>query len=219
MIETKADSHDAFVYSNGTGMFVDQNSRVEIGLFAQEPFKGSSDQDAGTSVEPSVSQSSVTVVRGSVGICSSQLLPGSTMTYTTPQAVVVIRSGRVSIETANGKTTVDLLDGDVTVRSAGKDGTGQILRSGDRAVILSAPAGQSAAVSISQTPTELQPDLDHRVTIACNAKKTVTFKIIEQQSSDSEAAGAGQEIVVQPTVPANLPTNITISADRLPGGT
>src|SRR3954469_25451087 len=30
VIETTANSHNAFVYSNGTGLFVDQNTRVEI---------------------------------------------------------------------------------------------------------------------------------------------------------------------------------------------
>ena len=171
IIETKADSHDAFVYSNGTGMFVDQNSRVEIGLFTQEPFRGAGDTKAGAAGEPSVSQSNVTVVRGSVSVCSSQLRPGSTMTYTTPQAVIVIRSGRVAIETGNGKTTVDLLDGDATVRSVGQQSGGQTLRTGDRAVILGAPDGQAAAVALSQTPMELQAGLDHNATIACNASR------------------------------------------------
>src|SRR4051812_8662426 len=39
VIETNANSHNAFVYSNGTGLFVDQNTRVEIDRFVQEPFR------------------------------------------------------------------------------------------------------------------------------------------------------------------------------------
>lgn len=80
---------------------------------------------------------------------------------------------------------------------------------------------------------------DRRVEMACNARRSVTFDIIQRKAAeglrggdesgvagsgtgaDNEAAGAdagaGQQIVAQPTVPANPPNNIVISPDRLPG--
>src|SRR3954465_7980169 len=50
VIETSANSHNAFVYSNGTGLFVDQNTRVEIDRFVQEPFRPSRTTTADTPI-------------------------------------------------------------------------------------------------------------------------------------------------------------------------
>jgi hypothetical protein len=243
VIETKEDAHNAFVYSNGTGMFVDQNTRVEIDRFVQEPFKPERNQSADAPVEPSVSQSDVFVARGAVGICTSQLVSGSSMNYSTPQGSVNIRGGKVSIETTAAGTTIDLLDGDLTVRGGSKDVGGQILRPGERAVIQPGAIGQAPKITISRIPQEALQTVDERVAIACNARKTVTFEAIEKKSVEGldtpadtttvagtaggQAAAAGastdpndstQEIVANPTVPQQLPTNVVISPDRLPGG-
>jgi hypothetical protein len=164
------------------------------------------------------------------------------MNYSTPQATVNIRNGKVSIETGATITIIDLLAGDITVRSGGKDLGGQVLRAGERATIRSGPTGQPPTITIAPTPSELLQALDDRVSVACNARKTVTFNAIERKaeqgldgvpaktaasgstpasgtSDNDSAAGADQEIVAKPTVPEKLPANITVSADRLPGGT
>jgi hypothetical protein len=233
VIETKAGAHNAFVYSNGTGMFVDENTRVEIDRFVQEPFRPDRNSTADAPFEPSISQSSVHVVRGAVGVCTSQLVSGSSMSYSTPQASVNIRGGKVSIETNANESIIDLLEGDVTVRGGAKDVGGQILRAGERAIVRSTPGGQSS-ITISRIPPEALQASDERVSVACNAKKTVTFEIIESKaeagldaptgdatntaSGDDSAGAAGtQEIIAKPTVPANPPINIVVSPDRLPG--
>ena len=235
VIETNANSHNAFVYSNGTGMFVDQNTRVEIDRFVQEPFRPNRTTTADAPFEPSISQSDVHISHGAVGICTSQLISGSSMSYSTPQAIVNIRGGKVAIETNADETIIDLLDGDVTVRGGSKDVGGQILRPGERAVVRANPAGQAPSITISRIPPEALQVSDERVSVACNAKKTVTFEAIEKKAeegldSNSTAApaaptdagdaggeGATQEIVARPTVPAAPPTNIVVSPDRLPG--
>lgn len=226
VIETKADSHNAFVYSNGTGMFMDQNTRIEIDRFVQEPFLPTRNNSADAELEPSMSQSNILVARGVVGICTNQLVSGSTMSYATPLAVVNIRKGKISIETTAEATIIDLLEGDITVRSGGKDQGGQLLRPGERAVIRPGPAGQPPSITISQIPAEFLQLVDERISIACNAKKTVSFETIEKKAgqgldapAETAGASADQEIVPKPTVPGKLPVNITVSADRLPGGT
>ena len=234
VIETSANSHNAFVYSNGTGMYVDQNTRVEIGRFVQEPFRPDRTTTADARFEPSVSQSDVYVSHGAVGVCTSQLISGSSMLYSTPQASVNIRGGKVAIETNADETIIDLLDGDVTVRGGNKDVGGQILRPGERAVVRAAPAGLPPSITISRIPPEALQVSDERVNVACNAKKTVTFEVIEKKADeglDSPSTGASgattspdggegadQELVAKPTVPSETPTNIVISPDRLPGG-
>jgi hypothetical protein len=225
VIETKANSHNAIVYSNGTGMFVDENTRVEIGRFVQEPFKPERDATLDQPYEPSISQSNVYVPHGAIGICTSRLVSGSSMLYATPHGAVNIRGGKVAIESRPDETYIDLLEGDVTVRSTGKDVGGQILRPGERAVIRpSAIPGAEPSITIMPIPQESMKVDDERVEMACNAKKTVTFAAIDRPSGQTgdagnEAAGADadQEIVAKPTVPGNPPTNIVVSPDRLPG--
>lgn len=242
VIETKEGAHNAFVYSNGTGMFVDQNTRVEIDRFVQEPFQPNRNTAAEVPYEPSISQSSVHVAHGAVGICTSQLVSGSSMLYSTPQASVNIRGGKVSIETNADQTIIDLLDGDITVRSGSRDIGGQILRPGERAIIKAAPAGLPPTVTITPIPQEAIQASDERVSVACNAKKTVTFEVIEKKAEvglDGPAEtpaggspatpqpgevgegattdGSDQEIVAKPTVPAEPPTNVVVSPYKLPG--
>lgn len=230
-IETKENAHNAFVYSNGTGVFVDQNTRLEIARFVQEPFTPERNDRVDAVSEPSISQSDVFVSHGAVGVCTNLLVSGSSMNYGTPQGAVTIRGGKLSIETNANETIIDLLEGDITVRGGGRDSGGQILRPGERAIVRTGLAGQPARISISPIPSELLPSLDERVTIACNAKKTVTFEVIRKKAiAGLETPGPGpaamadagdedlQEIQARPTVPLQLPYNIVISPSVLAGG-
>jgi hypothetical protein len=227
VIVTKAGAHNAYVYSNGTGMFVDESTRVEIDRFVQEPFQPNRQTAAEAPYEPSISQSEVHVAHGAVGICTSQLVSGSSMLYTTPQASMNIRGGKVSIQTNGDETIVDLLDGDITVRGGRKDVGGQILRPGERAVIRATEGNLAPTITISRIPKDELDASDARVTVACNARKTVTFDIIEKKAAlgldgsgdlpTDGGDGGGSEIIVKPTVPAQPPINIAISPDRLPG--
>lgn len=241
VIETKAEAHNALVYSNGTGLFVDQSSRVEINRFIQEPFRADHANQLNTRYEPSVSQSNVFLSFGAVGICTSQLISGSSMLYSTPQAAINIRGGRVVIESTSEETTVDLLEGDLTVRSGEKDVGGQVLRAGERAVIRRGTPAADPVITVQPIPREAMSADERRVEMACNARKSVTFEIIERKAQEGldapgdetavadgtaagttgdEAAGAQadtREIVAQPTVPSSPSNNIVISPDRLPG--
>ena len=97
------------VFSNGTGIFFDEDTRVEVKRFDQEPFvPNRTDMDA----EPSVSQTQAYVPRGTVGLCTSKLVAGSNMTYRTQLGAVNIRGGKVVIQNTSGKTVISMLDGD-----------------------------------------------------------------------------------------------------------
>ncbi len=208
VIETKDKAHNAFVYSNGTGLYMEQNTKIHVERFAQERFQPNSPTRTNPEIEPSVSHSNVVVNRGIVGICTNQLATGTTMLYTTPLARVEIRRGRLSIETTDKESIIDLLEGDITVHNGASDKVGQVLRPGDRVIIRAAADGQPATLTLIETPKEFAQPLDERTNVACNAKKTVFF--------DANDA-ADQEISANPAVPARLPTNVTVSPDRLPG--
>jgi hypothetical protein len=221
IIETKENAHSAFVYSNGTGLYLDQNTRVEIERFQQEAFR----PDRNTTdrlLEPSVSQSDVHVTRGVIAICTSRLISGSSMAYTTPHAVINIRGGRVAVDVKADETIVDLLEGDITVHAGIKDIGGQILRPGERITVKAAVAGDAPTVEIGETPRELVSSLENRIAIACSARKTVSFEAVDTASGDGLDIGGGggdnQTIVAKPAVPEQLPSNIVVSPDRLPGG-
>jgi hypothetical protein len=247
VIETKKDAHQAFVYSNGTGMFIDQDTRVEVDRFVQEPFRP--DRNTTGEIEPSISQSDVFVARGQVGICTGQLVSGSTMNYSTPHAAVNIRGGKLSIKTDGDSTTIYLLEGDATVRTGSRDVGGALLRPGEQAVIRPGAPGQPPSVTVGPIDRSTAANLDDKVNVACNAKKTVSFEAIEKkaettslEASEQEPAPADpdspapatpgapapaapstpadepdQEIVARPTTPTAPPTNIVISQDRIPG--
>ena len=215
IIETETDAHQAYVYSNGTGMFVDANTRVEVNRFVQEPFQA--DRNT-TETEPSVSQSDIFIWHGLVGVCTSQLVSGSTMTYTTAHAAITIRGRKIAILTSSKETIVYLLDGDVTVRTSGKDLGGQVLKTGERAIIRPGAAGQPPVVNIGPIEPDQVNKLDDKVTLACNARRTVSFETIERKAEFGATGQEGnppEEIVPRPTVSQTPNVNIVVSPSQL----
>lgn len=210
VIETQPDAHNAIVLSNGSGVFVDADTRLEIERFTQEPFIPSLHS---IDTEPSISHSSVYLSRGFVGICTSQMASGSSMISTTAHAAVIIRGRKIGIRTNLEETTVYLLDGDVTVRPREGNLGGQLLRPGEQAVIRPARPGQPPSVTISPIPAELRQLLDDRVSVACSARRTVSFETIERRTDGDQPVA---EIVPRPVVPAEVPPRLVVSPDRLP---
>ena len=76
VIETKPNSNVSLVLSNGTGIYADVNTRLEIRGFQQEPFKPNrTDMDD----EPSISKTYLYLDYGVIGVSTSNLAAGSTM--------------------------------------------------------------------------------------------------------------------------------------------
>jgi hypothetical protein len=193
VIETAVDSHQAFVYSNGTGMFVDQETRVEVDRFVQEPFRP--DRNPNMEVEPSISQSDVFLARGMIGVCTGQLVSGSTMNYGSPHGSINIRGGKVAMQTDGDATTVFLLEGDVTVRGGTKDVAGTLLRPGEQATIRPGPPGGAPSITVGPIDRQVMESIDDKVTAACNAKKAVTFEAIEKKADEGLAASEREPLV------------------------
>ena len=87
VIQTNSDSVNAMVFSNGTGVFLDRDSRLEIRRFVQEPF---SPERTDLEAEPSISQTAAFLPRGTVGLCTPRMVAGSSMNYMTPEGGVSI---------------------------------------------------------------------------------------------------------------------------------
>ncbi|MDO8540398.1 MAG: hypothetical protein Q7S40_08140 [Opitutaceae bacterium] len=207
IIETKSTPSDrprkktysTMVYSNGTGAFFDADTRVEMKRFNQEPFTPMrTDMD----VEPSISQTQAFLSRGSVGLCTSKLVAGSSMVYQTPHGAVHIRGRKVVIETGSNETKISMLEGEGTVRAGPQDTGGHSVRAGQQAIIRRGTAGQPNSIEISRIPAAESSGLDDKVSMACMAKRTVYFEVRERPvdlssptagSAETAATSGGEE--------------------------
>lgn len=178
IIETKADSNNSMVFSNGTGVFLDPDTRMEVKRFVQEPF---TPNRTDLETEPSISQTYNYVPRGRVGICAPRMVAGSSMVYATPHASVSIRGKKVVVETENFETKISSVEGQVTVKGEAAGGGGQVLEEGQQAVLRKLP-GQPMTIEIRPIPDEERPMIEDKVTMACNARRTVYFDVAKKKS-------------------------------------
>jgi hypothetical protein len=215
IVETKPDATNALVYSNGTGIFFDHDTRLEVRRFVQEPFKPNrTDME----VEPSISQTQSFLPRGVIGICTSKLIAGSSMTYRTPYASVAIRGRKVVIETNDKLTKISLLEGDVTVRSGDYDSGGQMLRPGQQAIITPGRGGAPNSIAIQSIPQGEMNALDDKVMVACMAKNTVYFEVADRRTNEAGRTAFDnpeQEIVPVVVVPADPKIPFVASPSRM----
>jgi len=202
-IETKADSTDSLVLSNGTAIYVAPETRFEVKRFLQEPFTPNrNDLDD----EPSVSQTVVQIIHGSLGLCTSKLVAGSTMIYKTPEATISIRGRRLLIETLENETRVSLLEGDITVVGDESQG-GETLHGGQRAIIHRATAHGPAVIKVEPIPDDQSSKLDDTVSLACISRRTVYFESVPNAT--------GSELVAVRATPASAPAGFTVSPARI----
>jgi hypothetical protein len=207
-VETKAGASTSLVFSNGTALQVGPETRFEVKKFLQEPFlPNRTDLDA----EPSISQTIVKVSRGSVGVCTSKLVAGSSMTYLTPHATVNIRGRKVMIEVTDTETRVSLIEGDVTVLVPDAGGESRTLRPGQQAFARKAANDPTAVVAVQPILDEQQAKLDETVSIACISRRTVFFEVAQR--------GEGEDDEIRPVevVPATPDPGFTVSPARIGG--
>jgi len=182
VVETKPSATNAMVFSNGTGIFFDEDTRLEVKKFEQEPFvPNRTDMD----VEPSISQTQNYVPRGTVGLCTSKLVAGSSMNYSTPLGSVNIQGGKVVVSSENNKTTISMIEGESNVNAGVIDTGGHTLKNGQQAIITPGANGGPTQIKIQDIPNNQIRELSQKVTMACNAKKTVYFQATGGQQSDT----------------------------------
>ena len=205
IIETKPKATNALVYSNGTGIFFDPDTRIEVAKFVQEPFTPNRND---MEVEPSISQTDVLLARGAIGLCTSKLVAGSTMKYRTALGSVSIQGGKLVLEADAESTKISMLEGEGLVRGGNLDLGGHVLHPGEQAIIKHSPGRDANVVTIGPIPKAERASLDDKVFMACAARKTVYF--------DTKGNEPNTEIAAVPVVPPTLPPPITVSPSQLP---
>jgi hypothetical protein len=209
VIETKEEATNAMVLSNGTGIFCDSSTRLEVRKFVQEPFTPNRND---METEPSISTTETFLSRGSVGLCTSKPVAGSSMTYNTPQASVRIKGRKSVIDVTSEGTKVSLLEGAITVQAGSRDAGGQTLNQGQQALI--SPAG---AIRIQNIPASEISSLNEKVSMACLARRTVYFDVKGQSGSTGfDAEADTNEIVAVEVTPPAVAPEVTVSAASIP---
>jgi FecR protein len=141
------------VFSNETAFFVDEKSQFKINKFEQQPFLPNNN----LVIEPSNSDTFVTVSAGRIVINTPQLLSGTSLVFETAHAHVLILNGqpggeKAFIEVTDKQTHFALITGAASVQVRGSDGNflsiGTRLKSNEQAYVRYTLTGQ---ITMSET--------------------------------------------------------------------
>ena len=236
-IETKAHSTSSIVLSNGTGVFVDNSTLVQVRGFEQEAFRPNrSDVED----EPSLSRTHLYVERGVIGVSTSKLVAGSTMVYDTSLASAVIRGRQAVILAEDNLTVISMVQGEATVQAGPLDRP-RLVRNHQQIIIRPGKPGEANIVEIQDIPSGSSEDsiqwLEERVQTADNARKLVYFEVQARKGSDggvtlfdaasndssgkqtgssgNGSSSSGNEIVAVPVVPMDPTVQPNVSPANL----
>jgi hypothetical protein len=228
-IETKPNSNASVVLSNGTGIYFDVNTRVEIREFQQESFRPNrSDIED----EPSLSHTRLFVDYGVLGVSTSKLVAGSTMIYETSLATAFIHGRQTVIVADDNLTVISMVQGESTVQP-GPLATPRLVKNHQQIIIRRGKPGEANIVEIKEIPAgateEDEQWLEERVLTADAACKLVYFEVqsrggaggdIKLFDGTGETTGDGadtgsKEIVAVPVVPATPSVQTNVSQANL----
>ena len=235
-LATKASSNAAVVLSNGTGLYVDTNTKVVIKAFEQEAFRPNRTD---IEDEPSISTTVLYVQHGVLGVSSSKQSAGSTTVYETPLASASIRGRQAVIVAEDNLTVISMIQGEATVQAGPLDRP-RLLKSHQQIIIHPGNPGEANIVDIEDIPDGASEDsmdwLEARVTTADSARKMVYFEVQARKADDgsitvfdgaSNASGSGSgadgngsdnnEIVAVPVTPVQPPIQTNVSPANLTG--
>ncbi len=226
VVEAKAGSNASVVLSNGTGIYFDVNTRVDVRKFEQESFRPNRTD---VEDEPSLSSTKLYVEHGAIGVSTSKLVAGSTMIYETSLATAFIRGRQAVILAEDNLTVISMVQGEATVQAGPLDRP-RLIKNHQQIIIHPGNPGEANIVQVQDIPDgtseESEQWLEERVLTADAARKLVYFETQSRSGSDGsitlfdgsgDAAGRenGTEIVPVPVVPANPTVQPNVSPANL----
>jgi len=172
-VYTSEESTVSLVISNGTGIFLSENTRMSVTRAAQEPFQG---ERSDMINEPSVSNIQLEHQHGIMGICTSRLLAGTLLEVVTDEFITRIVDGKLVYERGPEGSSVTLVGGDASVQSGQiwYEGEGRDLKVRHKIFF---PADGSEPVETQLSGSELA-GMEGIVTIACLARRGVYFDVL-----------------------------------------
>jgi len=207
--ETTPAAHVVLVYSNGTSLYVDEKTVIQIAKFEQKPFPKGIDT---TVTEPSVSHTVGRITQGRIIITTNKLMTGTTMIYMTPHAQVKIRGHEVVIEVYDRESRIYVVNGEVTVSPVGASagGLGVVIHSGQEAVVTDSSVSTSDKIQVLPIDQSYLDSIASQLAAGERAQKIVVFETV--------TGADGSEIQANPVVPSNLPVQMTVSPATLQTG-
>jgi hypothetical protein len=224
IIDTKANSNASVVLSNGTGIYFDIETRVEIREFQQEAFRPNrSDIED----EPSISNTKIYVDHGVIGLSTSKLVAGSTMIVETSLGTADIRGRQAVILAQDNLTVMSMLQGEATVQAGPLD-RAHLVKNHQQITIRPGKPGEANIVEIHDILDGAAEDheqwLEDRVLTSDAARKLVYFETQTHGGTDGGIAlfdgsgnTPGNEIVAVPVVPTNPTVQPNVSPANLTG--
>jgi hypothetical protein len=100
---------------------------------------------------------------------------------------------------SNNATTISMIEGESTVNAGIVDTGGHPLKNGQQAIITPGANGAPPQIKIQDIPNNQVKDLNQKVTMACNAKKTVYFEARGQESDTVVPINGRSPAVSTPT--------------------
>lgn len=223
-LETKTKSNTSVVLSNGTGLYIDVDTRLSIKAFEQDAFRPNrTDIDD----EPSISRTKLYVEHGCLGVSTSKMVAGSTMLYETSLATASIRGRQAVIVAEDNLTVISMLQGDATVQAGPLDRP-RLVKNHQQIIIHPGNPGEANIVEIQDIPDGEDEDslqwLEYRVLTADAARKLVYFEV-QARKGDADGGvtlfdgaapdAANNQIVAVPVVPANPTIDTNVSPANL----
>jgi hypothetical protein len=242
-LETKSASNAAIVLSNGTGVYVDTNTRVLVKEFQQEAFRPNRTD---IEDEPSISTTVFYVQHGVIGVSTSKQSAGSSTEYETSLATASIRGRQAVIVAEDNLTVISMVQGEATVQAGPLDRP-RLLKNHQQIIIHPGNPGEANIVDIQDIPDGASEDsmdwLQFRVLTADSARKVVYFEVQARKAdadgsitvfdgatttaNTTSASGNGSgsegngndnnEIVAVPVTPVEPPIDTNVSPANLTG--
>lgn len=225
VLETKMNSNTAIVLSNGTGIYIDADTRLQIRGFEQGSFRPNRTD---IEDEPSISRTNLYVDHGCIGVSTSKMVAGSTMVYETSLATATIRGRQAVIVADDNLTVISMVQGDATVQAGPLD-RARLVKNHQQIIIHPGNPGQANIVEIEEISdgdlAEQMMWLEYRVTTADAARKLVYFEVQARSKGDgsdgitlfdgADSAAPNNQIVAVPVVSANPPLDTNVSPANL----
>jgi len=157
-IKSLPNSNATLLFSNETTFFVDEKTQFKINKFEQQPFQPNNN----LVIEPSNSNTLVTVIVGRIVIGTPQLLSGTSLVFETDHAHVSILNGqpggeKAFIEVTDKQTHFALITGAASIQVRGADGDfvsiGTRIKTGEQAYVRYTLTGQITLASSADEAT------------------------------------------------------------------
>lgn len=211
ILRTGPGEHVVVVFSNGTAVYLDENTRLDIETFEQEFFAPNNN----LGLEPSNSRLLAGLVSGRLFVSTPELRGGTSLVFNTDDASVALQSGQFVIEHSDAGTQVAVISGHATVNTRDSQNHpaafGQRLAAGEQTWTGTSPSDStlSPALPAPVTPFDASwlAGISAELAAAQAAQSSVLFSIAATDDTGARLFG----IKAQPTIPPVLPLDFVVS--------